>query len=262
MSERPKNGADRRSKLGSGPVDALASRVLSVVANRADAARSQFHTDLLDDLVQAVQDINSDAPQTVVDAMFDAGISAEDIIDRYIPAAARILGDQWCEDELGFADVTIGSSRLQAMLRDLETPVIPALDAPAVIAVVAKDSYHTLGAMVVASQLRRLGLAVTTAIGRSPQELLDQMEHADFDLVLISASGSERLDSIRKLVNSLRKGMKRVVPIVLGGGIISQHDNVKTLTGADYITNDPKEALDLCGLTIPMPGGVPSEPQD
>ena len=47
MSERPKNGADRRSRLGSGPVDALASRVLSVVANRAEEARSQFHTHLL-----------------------------------------------------------------------------------------------------------------------------------------------------------------------------------------------------------------------
>ena len=55
----------------------------------------------------------------IVQRLRDMGISDHAIIDHYIPETARRLGADWVADRLGFADVTIGSAKLQSMLREL-----------------------------------------------------------------------------------------------------------------------------------------------
>lgn len=254
MPERP---ANLSAGISSGPgaqntVEAFASQVLSVVASRSQISRSTIRGDILDELLDAVAAFDSAPRVAFLETCREAKISDAMLVDEYLPAAARKLGAAWCEDDMSFADVTIGSARLQAMLRDLRAPQVDDLKALNVLIVVPQDAYHTLGAAVVADQLRRLGVAPTLALGLDRDELAELVESHDFNAVMISAAACERLETLRTIVDCVRGATRSVVPIILGGTVSEKDTDILTLTGADYVSTNPKEALQACGLMIPM----------
>ena len=252
-SEKPgqTNGRDSTPQ-----VDALANRVLSMLATRKTRASTEIQATLVDHLCAAVRAFDPEARAAVLGEMRALGLSDIEIAEVYIPAAARKLGDDWCVDQLSFADVTIGSARLQGMLRDLETGTVmpvPLPGAPQVLMVVRQDEYHTLGALVAARYLRRHGVIVRLALGLEDRRIARMAHDAQFDVIMISASGSERLESLRNLIKIIRQGNGHTPPIIVGGTVLEKRSDIKTLTDADHVCNDPEEALKLCGLRIPNP---------
>ncbi len=191
----------------------------------------------------------------LVAEMRAAGIPWEDLADLYIPEAARRLGALWCEDELGFADVTIGTARLQAMLRDTlpdpEARHPPSACGPSVLVAVRRDDYHTLGAMVTAARLRRAGVSVRLSLGQPDADIIRLLARGAHDALFLSASCSRTLDSLRELVEKVRQSVGRAVPVVIGGTILLSEGDVRARTGADLAMSDPLEALRLCGLRVP-----------
>lgn len=178
-----------------------------------------------------------------------SGVSVAQIRDVYVPAVARELGDEWCADQVSFADVTIGSARLQALLRDsalsAEDPNGPADD---IMVMVLADEYHTLGAMVLTGQLRRFGASVRLVLGRPAEEVRHIATDSDFDVVMVSVALSDDLGAVHQTITALRRATEGKVPLIVGGGIVEiGHDAVIRLTGADHVTSDPQEALRLAG---------------
>lgn len=263
MSEAPNRAARTQGSVGNDTVDALASQVLSVVASRSPHNAAKMYHDLVLHLANGVRSMEAGAQEQAMDELRAQGCTSEDIADIYIPAAARLLGDEWCRDEVSFADVTIGVARLQAILRELERDLVDKLcpngKAGSVLVIVCQDEYHTLGAMVVAGQMRRLGVSVRMSVGQTHSERMELVESNEFDMVMISASRTENLETTRNLVKNIRAAARGDLPIVLGGTVIEQNVNVKALTGADYVVNDPKEALRLCGLKTHHQGAGLSE---
>lgn len=254
MTEGPKKAAVPPGHLFSGKADAVAERALSLVANRV-VARGRIDQVLLARLEAALLEPHRAAREAVVDSIRAAGVAWDDLVDHYIPEAARRLGQHWCEDAVSFVDVTIGTARLQALLRDFgqESRGEEATDprAPSVLLSVRQDQYHTLGAMVAAAQLRRAGLSVRLALGLNDRTVADLVAAKRFDAVFLSASSSETLESMRDLVNKIRTAGGKTPPIVLGGGIVETDRDARALTGADHATSDTFEAMQLCGLTVP-----------
>ena len=208
---------------------------------------------LLIQLSTSVLSSDRRAVRRAVDNALSSNVSPEDIADYYIPMIARQLGDAWCVDEIGFADVTIGASRLQAVLREL-VPAwtgdsIAAPTAPRILLAVLPEIYHTLGAMVLAGQLRRKGVSVRLALGADVIELIKQLRRGHYDALFISASVGDSLENLRKVIESVRT-VADAMPIVLGGSIVGTHPDIAELTGATFVTNDPDEALSTCDLTI------------
>jgi methanogenic corrinoid protein MtbC1 len=74
---------------------------------------------------------------------------------------------------------------------------------------------------------------------------------------LISAAQGERLATLRKLIEKIRAASVRPTPVVIGGSVVTRVTDIKTKTGADHATTDPKEALRACGLKISVPGARP-----
>jgi len=191
----------------------------------------------------------------VLKRALDSGIARDDIADFYIPELARDLGLDWCADNMSFALVTIAVSRLQAMLRELgpewsgDQSANPS--APSIMLIVSDGVHHTLGAMVLSGQLRRKGLSVRLMLGVQLHDLADKLAKSCYDAVFVSSSLGETLESLRRIVNVVRTSSKKAVPVVIGGTILEAETkyNVTSLTGADYATNVPSEALELCGLT-------------
>ena len=192
-----------------------------------------------------------------VDLLRDLGLSAKTIAETFVPHVAKELGDRWCDDNLGFASVTIACARLQRLLRTLgpdwygaERAAEPHLRT---LLVVPDGMNHTLGGLVLTGKLRRLGYDVRSIMGQECQVISDIVSDWSFDLILISASGSESLDQITELVDIVRDASPSWTCITLGGTILEGPDadgyRIKARTGADLVTNDLSEALRRCKKT-------------
>ena len=262
MSDSPNTGPKTPADMKSTGLGALASRALSVVASRGGRGTRPLREGFVFEMQNVALSFERRSFAPVLGRMTEAGIGPEEIADRYVPALARRLGDLWCEDEMSFAEVTIGTARLMGLLRDLgpewRADVTLDGDAGAVLLLVAHDVHHTLGATVLAGQLRRRGLSVRSGIGLRPEEVGRLLVQARFDAVFVSSSRGENLETLRKLVDCVRKAASPVPPIVLGGTILDVHDlaDLKALVGADLVTCDSDEALEICGLTIPSRTGA------
>jgi methylmalonyl-CoA mutase cobalamin-binding subunit len=260
--------AARPQDRGSRDVDALAGRALHLVARGGDGREpgpqpDAEGRDLLHRLVAAVCEADPGHRDAIMAEMSAAGISPDEIIDSYIPEAARLLGEAWCEDRASFTDVTIGVARLQGLLRELGDRRGDALsdargsfDSPRIMVIVRQDSFHTLGALVAGAQLRRMGLSVRMVIGESDSEITMLARTRDFDMIMLSAAGCEDLALLGKLVKKIRVACSEATPIVLGGPILEAGPIAKTSIGVDFTTNDPCEALRLCGLKVPQAAAV------
>ncbi|MCL4186322.1 MAG: cobalamin-dependent protein [Rhodobacteraceae bacterium] len=186
------------------------------------------------------------------------GVGLDSLIDAYVPAVARMLGEDWCCDRLGFVEVTVMTHRLQTMVRDLCHAVraddAADADAPTALVVVLHGEQHSLGATVAASQLRRLGLSAQLSLGRPAVEVEAACRRSRFDLVAISVGGDAGLDSAAELITLLRTSARALPPLVIGGSLRVHEDDVRLRTGADHFCPDTAEAVRRCGLMARVQG--------
>lgn len=255
MEDHPQHNRKAPRARQSRAVDTLASKALGQLTSQAN--RDAIQSVSVDRAIELMHDAAMDADSTQLirlkDQLLRLGLSPVDLSESCIPTVARMLGDQWCEDELGFAGVTIGCARLTSMLRavDLAHSPEPPITAPQILVLVGDDVYHTLGATVLAGILRRAGLCTQLWIGAEPATLAQHLDQAEFDAVFISASIGETLESLRLLVSTARAACP-TIPVVVGGTIIEDvgsAEEVQTLTGATLATNNPYEAIELCQTT-------------
>ena len=103
------------------PVDVgvidFAAWLVALLATRKSAADPVLRADLLAAFHAAAIEQTPDAMQAFLRDLVRQKISAATVADLYIPALARRLGDGWLDDRVSFIEVTLASSRMQAMLR-------------------------------------------------------------------------------------------------------------------------------------------------
>ena len=230
----------------------IANEALKVLASQRVGGPSSVDNQSMEVLCRSVLKIDSKAAD-IVSELRAMGLSDNAIIDLYIPEAARRLGADWVADRLGFADVTIGSSKLQSMLRELvenHGGQDPHRSAVGVAVIVMASDFHTLGAMVLTMQLRRLGISTRLLIDLDFENALPALRADRFDAIFISASSTPMLADLKNFVKKLRREAGANTPIVIGGSILETKEDIKTITGADFATKDPAEALQLCQLKI------------
>lgn len=241
-------------------VSDFASHALSVLADEVRLAKSKsgFDTNPLPLPLATLQNVvtqrTPDSARNVVDRMVRTGITREEIVDLYIPQVARDLGQAWVDDTMSFATVTIGCARLQGVLLtvaeslpDLNNVEIMGAQMPRFRILVPAEEQHTLGATVLASQLRRYGIA-------SDVDLQADVFTEDFiaspvkyDVVMISASARFGFEKLSLFVEKAKASYGNI-PVLIGGSILLQNECVTPKTGADFATNDLFKAISLCGL--------------
>ena len=187
------------------------------------------------------------------------GLRDEDIVDCYIPAAACQLGTDWAENRRSFAEVTIGTARLIAAVRDLgrrwTADSVADWRAPSMAMVVPEAEQHRLGAMIAATRFRRLGVSVQMLLGRPDNEVIACIREGDFALVSFSLATRDRVEQTRHLIQMLRRDVEDLPPLVVGGAVGVNADELKAQLGADHVVSDPEEALRRCGVTVQKPPG-------
>ncbi|MCC1482173.1 cobalamin B12-binding domain-containing protein [Roseibaca sp. Y0-43] len=241
-----------------GTISQFALRVVSELRRNARIETGEAHQDILKLVLFHAANGEAEPLARLFVEMKRRGITAEQIIDIYFPAAIGKIGDDWHEGDLDVLQATLCMSRLQVLLRELgrawmsDSAGLPT--GPRILLVLPGGEQHTLGAMVAANQMRRIGVSVRVCLVPKPALLAEQLENNRFDAVFVSAANRSCLASCADLVKTIRRLPEGGLPIVLGGGILSdmQDDTgLKALAshvGADLATLDVTKALAMCGF--------------
>ncbi|QYK40590.1 MAG: hypothetical protein KF887_14370 [Paracoccaceae bacterium] len=230
----------------------FASWVVALLAARRSAADMVMRPEILEALVRSSTSADDAVMGGFLRELVRQKVSPAAISDLYIPAAAAQLGEEWLDDRLGFAEVTLASARLQSMLRAIGAAWTADAALPeretCVLLCVAPGEQHTLGALVLLGQLRRCGVSVRLALAPSRAELSALFAAIHFDGALISASGSSHLAQLGRFVETLRVLGPDDLCVVIGGGILQRVPDVASAVGADAAATDIGQALAACGL--------------
>lgn len=238
---------------------ALAESAVSVLSRRQDRDDSGTRRYMLDHLVRGICSTKGFDSAAILDEMRGQRLSIDALIDAYVPAAARQLGDMWKRDDISFATVTVGSLRLQSLLSTASAESLdfirPVDDALSMLIVVPLGEDHSLGAFVLAAQLRRLGARVEFSFCESRPDLVSRVQCDTPDMVLFSASCRATLDYIGGTVAKFQEFSAKVPPIVVGGCLRENGTLARDISGADMITRNARDAVTLAANRRRTPPG-------
>ncbi len=191
---------------------------------------------------------------SVVKQMQAAGLCNQTIKGPFVTAVARQLGEDWVNDTATFGAVTIGCARLQAIVRHIEPEPPQSEDTQTTsqkncLVVVPKGSQHTLGAVVLTDQLRHSGELVKLVLGVDAAAMASLVQSQTYDAVMISAATGENIEKLQQLVRGARN-RSHSPTVVIGGSIVDQKVDLVAATGTDYVSLNPREALDFCSQSF------------
>lgn len=243
-------------------VDKIAKRALALLAatgrektiTSSDIPALTDSVPLVARLYGAATSESRDALGVVVSDILRNGASVQQMTSQLVPAVARQLGKDWENDTASFGKVTIGCARLQSAVRQLEgyatqNSMTHQAQRMNCLVVVPEGAQHTLGAVVLATQLRQAGSHVQLSVGSSTAEMTRLARLTPYEIIMISASLGQDLQAVRALVEALREAAP-TSQLVVGGGLLEQHVDLERKLGVDLVTNNWKEALLLSGRGV------------
>ena len=230
-------------KLPEDLVASLAREVILRVASRTVAvARPVSQEELLAFSTALASDSPKSAAQ-IIAAEREAGRPAEDIYVNLLAPAARQLGDMWDSDHITFAQVTVGSGRIFAIMRSMrhmfETSA-PA-EEPAVIFASVPGETHTLGVRMAADFFRTDGWNISLLIGLSHDDLLAEIAQISSRMVGLSFSGEHSLEALSQVIVALHICAPHL-SIVICGQEVEEFRPVLELMGVDGIAVTMEDA--------------------
>lgn len=227
-------------------VDGLARSVISKVSATPHQRRFRRVEIGSKVLYAAVVDRSGFHHEQVIADLSALCISQSDIVDYCIPQVARALGNDWVEDRLDFASVTVASARLFGFCKIVGQNwdnFRPGTNARNLLLATLERESHILGPAVLSEQLRRRGHSVLVHSNATARSLCEKLEHDKFDGILLSISTWQTLDSAVEAVKAVRRVASSTL-IVVGGAILNEDGFDLAVTGADITTNDIDAALD------------------
>lgn len=235
-----------KARLSAGIVQDLAREVLSRVAHRQGqlgAVDMPRATDI-DKLCRALISTSHHAGAVLIQQIQSRGASAETIYLEYLAPAARQLGVWWENDQVNFAEVTIGSSRIYGIMRSLRPRFQPTTTLPGKTAAFASvpGETHTLGVTMAADFFRKDGWDIDLLVGRTHDELVDLVSETKASLLGLSVSGEHAIPALSKLVIGIHV-CRPEMPILISGQSIEDLHGQIALLGVDGITGSVDAAL-------------------
>ncbi len=195
------------------------------------------------------------SPLQIVQGLLAKGVLKEQIFLDLITPAARLLGQQWTDDEIDFVQVSQGLMQMHHVTRDLGyiNPDIPQVagDVRRILLACAPGTQHILGLAIVADFFRNAGWQVVVEISNHEQELISAVKAEWFDLIGLSVGLMEQLPTLPPLIGRLKKLSRNPQALVmLGGPALLTQDPAGSQWGADGVSTDAAEAVRLANHLI------------
>jgi methanogenic corrinoid protein MtbC1 len=178
----------------------------------------------------------------------ERGVSAAALYLELLAPAARRLGELWDEDRCDFTQVTIGTMRLQQILRAISPDFLAArprdIRTSRILLVPAPGEQHTFGLVMVAEFFHRAGWSVAggpCSIGADPVAMVRDIA---FDVIGISVGSARRIDAVARLIRAVRRASRnRAIGVMLGGPVVARHPELVAKVGADATAADAQQAV-------------------
>lgn len=157
----------------------------------------------------------------------------DDMMAEILAHAARCLGQQWADDELCFAEVSLGIVILQQILLVLEwhSSLVPKTGRRMLL--MASEG-HCFGIRLLGARFRQAGWDCRCESAMSEQMMLQRAAEARFDVIGISIHNAEGEGRATALVAALRAAsMERGVRILLGGSQFKDRPEAVLALGSD-----------------------------
>jgi methanogenic corrinoid protein MtbC1 len=179
-----------------------------------------------------------------IESVYEDGASLDAIYLSYLAAAAEKLGEWWKTDDASFYEVTIGTSRIYAIMRALSYLFVPMGNAEVKSAVFAciPGETHILGVRMAADLFIKDGWDVKVIVGKDHQELVDEIADSQCRIIGLSAAGAHSTAALARAVIALRLSNPSA-GIFLGGQITQEAKQAVDLMGFDGIMSDIPTAL-------------------
>ena len=236
-----------KSQLGRDTVEDLAWEVIRRLSSvEGPVAADQPSADQIEHLCHALlcEDALAGA-QFIKDAQ-SKGASVDAVYLNYLAAAARTLGEWWNEDLVTFVDVTLGTSRMYAIMRALrpQVPSVPKADGKSAVFASVPGDTHTLGVSMATDLFRKMDWHIDLLVGRTHDELVDEIAQGDAMIIGVSAGGEHSLAALARLVIALRISKPHAFVFVSGSMAQELRASIE-LMDVDGLVSDIDEAKHL-----------------
>ncbi len=236
----------------------FAMRVVSELRRSAASAQRSFSSDLAEQIVAYARSGDQSRLSAIYSELQRRRITADEVMDIYLPHAVSVIGHQWHEEEIDILHASMACARMQNVLREIGHAWVSDRSGRQgngrVLLTLPVGEQHTLGAMLAANQLRWRGVSVKVMLLPQISELREIMERNRFHAVFISVSNLSSLPPCAAMVRELRALSVPDMPIIIGGGLVSNEivgndpGRIAEMTGANLVTNDIDYALHFCGV--------------
>ena len=199
--------------------------------------------------LQATADLHQ-----VIAQWLQRGVGLESIYLDGIAQATRTLGQWWLSDEIDFATVTVGSSRLHRLLYDLSPQFLmdarPSTGAT-VLMLAEPESQHTMGLFMLSEFFRRAGWYTLLDQPRLDANVLRLLAGHWVDVLALSVSTDRQLQALRILVRQARQISPNPKMTIIAGGPLALSDPQALLDlGVDWVGTDAPSTVERASAAI------------
>lgn len=236
-----------KARLPEQSVESLAREVLNRVAARAiDLPVESPQHEKLEALCHALLSEDDQAGARFIQSLRAEGASVEVVYLTYLAGAARMLGEWWDNDRISFTDVTLGTSRMYAIMRASRHHFGGGQVGPhrsAVFASVPGET-HVLGVRMAADLFRKEGWEIDLKVDKTHDELVEDLSTSHAIIIGLSAGGNKAIEPLSKLVIALRISNPKA-HIFVSGQIVEEAREEIALMDVDGTVTDIDEALQV-----------------
>ncbi|MEO0617974.1 MAG: cobalamin-dependent protein [Pseudomonadota bacterium] len=239
-------------------VPALANRTRDT-ARRRTSQRGTLTTSDYETLAACLVDDKKVKPERVIAGWDRSGVPTSTIVLEGVAGAARVLGEQWCEDTLSFMDVTLAMGRLEVLVntiepRNEEHPLRLGLNAarhrgervPSILIAGAPGEQHTFPGRLLAWLFDAEGwdthLIAETV---TPKALLKHVTNTRPDVLALSLSSDRFLPQLTDTIATLKaSSATKSCAIMVGGKTFLDDPRAAIRVGADGWAINARSAVD------------------
>ncbi len=230
------------------PVPAVVSGLVFPPQQQALVDEADATSPLLGNFIRALLSPEDEQAAHFVDRLLEAGTTPQSLYENCFTPAARLLGEMWEQDECSFYDVTVGTGRIQRMVRELSHRFLSEQAFPGstgrILLGCAPGEQHSLGVAILAEYFVRDGWDVHLTSGLGSEGMLDKVRESDYNLLGLSVSGSERVAVLRREIQMIRQvSRNRDIRILVGGYVIASDPTWVRRLGADGFATDAASAV-------------------
>tara|TARA_Y100001968_G_C19365031_1_gene722030 strand:- start:390 stop:1211 length:822 start_codon:yes stop_codon:yes gene_type:complete len=238
----------------------LVNKALEEIGGKPILGTDKQYKQRLESICKSLLKTNNKAT-LIITSMLEKGIPIKDIYEKYIPDAARLLGRHWVNNIFTFAQVTLATSRLQIIAKELESLYVGENQSKSlgadVLIIAPKGEQHTFGAQMVSRKLKRLGTSPYLSINNTKEEIVNIVRKQKFKLIGLSIAGQNASEKNLELVNLLKAIRKLKIPIVAGGNFANSSTRILKSFNIDLVTNDVAHALNYFNINFSTQGHNP-----